>query len=317
MAWRVGIEPPSDDEEFGGVNGGVLLANGSVVVNDLRRARLVAISPDGRAVRPYGRKGEGPKEFGEVSILIRDSGQTFTLLDNGLFRRNEYVLDEAGISERSSRRTAVQPYEACRGREGLIVLDYDPVTQRPLHKLTADGERTAGFGLPLRPGSNHLNESLAQGSILCLPGRDAIAYAASTGDLLLLDAAAGRVIWRRHIPDYLPVQIEEVGALVRFTYAPPPENRAHYPTGIFQLGERHLLIALAVQRREVDEDGKVRIYSADGEVRIVELSTGAEVGRLTGTPIVLDIRDGLALVRGDEPEPWVGVVPFEVEMVEK
>jgi len=305
--YTIGINPRNDAEELGYVTEGILLADGSAVVGDLKRDRLVVVSPDGRAVTTFGREGEGPEEFQETSALLAGSGQRFTVIDNGLHRRLELAVMPEGIEVASSRRFDTQPAEVCQGSDGLVSLDYDPSTQRLLHHLDQRGRRDNSFGLPLVIGSNQLNNSLAQGELLCLPDRNAVMFAAMTGDLLMFDARTGAVIWRRKVPDFLPVSVQQRGEMVVFTYAPPPGNKAHFPAGLHRLDAERALLIVGVQERETLPDGKVRIFTSAAEARMIDIASGVQLVHQAPVPVILDLRDSLALIKGDDPEPWIGV----------
>ena len=59
----IGLLEGADEYLFAGINGGALLADGSVVVSDRAHFRIQRFGPDGTHLWSRGREGEGPGEF--------------------------------------------------------------------------------------------------------------------------------------------------------------------------------------------------------------------------------------------------------------
>ncbi len=64
----IGLVEGANEYLFAGINGGALLADGSVVVSDRAHFRIQKFGPDGEHLWSRGREGEGPGEFGYVQV---------------------------------------------------------------------------------------------------------------------------------------------------------------------------------------------------------------------------------------------------------
>lgn len=309
--YRLGLGPRNDAEEFGAVYTGALLPGGWAVVGDQERDRIVAITPGGRAL-PFGREGEGPAEFQQPTTVLADRGDTVTIRDNLLFRSTRLVVNAAGVHVVESLRFENQPDGVCRYGDELVTLDYDVITEHPLRSTDGRGRVRRSFGLPLVRGSNWLNASMSQGEILCLPDRGLVIHASTQGDILAYEVGTDVVRWRRHLADFKPVRIEPRAGGVVFIYAPPPERRGMFIASLHRLTDSIAILQTGVHLGREMPDGSIELSYGPIETRFLDLATGAEIGRQAGIPWILDLRDGALLVKGDEPEPWVGLQRFRV-----
>ena len=64
----IGLMEGADEYLFAGINGGALLADGSVVISDRGHFRIQKFGPDGKHLWSRGREGEGPGEFEYVQV---------------------------------------------------------------------------------------------------------------------------------------------------------------------------------------------------------------------------------------------------------
>ena len=64
----IGLMEGADEYLFAAINGGALLADGSVVVSDRMHFRIQRFGPDGTHLWSRGREGEGPGEFKYVQV---------------------------------------------------------------------------------------------------------------------------------------------------------------------------------------------------------------------------------------------------------
>ena len=64
----IGLVEGANEYLFAGINGGALLADGSVVVSDRAHFRIQKFGPDGEHLWSRGREGEGPGEFEYVQV---------------------------------------------------------------------------------------------------------------------------------------------------------------------------------------------------------------------------------------------------------
>ena len=64
----IGLMEGADEYLFAGINGGALLADGSLVVSDRANFRIQKFGPDGEHLWSRGRQGEGPGEFEYVRV---------------------------------------------------------------------------------------------------------------------------------------------------------------------------------------------------------------------------------------------------------
>lgn len=64
----IGLVEGANEYLFAGINGGALLADGSVVVSDRSHFRIQKFGPDGEHLWSRGREGEGPGEFEYVQV---------------------------------------------------------------------------------------------------------------------------------------------------------------------------------------------------------------------------------------------------------
>lgn len=312
--FRIGEVGGAEATEFGMPEQAIISDNGTVVVLDRIKGRLVAISPDGRETIPFGRRGAGPGEIMEATLLVAWPDGHIDLIDNALHRRTELELVSGALQMVGSSPFDRQPRGACAIGTQLIGLDYDPRSQTIFQKLDRDGTATGGFGLPIIPGSGMLNSDLLLDGLLCSASQQAVLFAASTGDLVAY-SVDGAFRWRRQVHEFLPAGFKEVGGGTLKSAAPPPANASMYPACFLVLNDSVALVQYQVVRRLTGNGGKPRLERMEMDSRILLLRDGREIGRQVDIPRLLAIRDGLAVVTGEEPEPWIELRPFVLRAI--
>ncbi len=108
---------PDGTVQVGEATAGIRLGNGNVVVVDNSDLTLRVFDSAGTALTPIGRKGKGPGEFQDISVLARCGGDSIFIFDNDLQRMT--VFSRSG----SLGRTASIPRlttESC-GPTGLTL----------------------------------------------------------------------------------------------------------------------------------------------------------------------------------------------------
>jgi len=154
-----------------------------------------------------------------------------------------------------------------------------------------------------------MNTVITQGVLSCEPVLRQVFVASMTGDLLAYSIDEG-LLWRTKIRDFVGVRVEARSGGVVFTYAPPPGNYAQVPLAMVVLDEERILLQLMRQERSI-VNGKVNVnFRAGIESVIVERASGLEIGRQSDVPQVLAASNGMLLLSGEDPEPWVELRSF-------
>ncbi len=313
VAFRVGENPRSDAEEFGVIRHGLFLGDGALVVSDFAKDRLTYIPAGGEGARTFGRNGQGPGEFHEPSHLLSLDGAEVLAIDNGNQRLSRLrvaggvleLVDDHGFLPKLSGLADV-PMSMCPGGGGLVAITYDLISQRPFHVLGEDGDLVSSFGSPFLEGSNRLNAAITDGRLLCLPDQSAVVVALHRGELLAY-GLNGALLWRRILPDFMPVLVELKGGGVLFKYLPEPHGYSQYITGLARLNDTLGVVQVATQRLV---DGGIAVTEL--ESRFFDLRDGQEIGRQHDLARVLAVRGDRLLLTADDPEPWVEVRRFRV-----
>lgn len=116
VVWRVADEPllsiggavsDAGGGDLFGVRGVVRLSDGRIVVAD-QAPRVMVFAPDGSHLRTFGRRGEGPGEFGSIMWIQRLSNDTILVADLRNRRRLSYFTAD-GAFVRSISATSVPP----------------------------------------------------------------------------------------------------------------------------------------------------------------------------------------------------------------
>jgi hypothetical protein len=77
---------PDGAVRFGEATAGIRLSDGTVVLIDNSDLTLRVFDSTGRSLAPIGRKGKGPGEFQDISVLARCGGDSIFVFDNTLER---------------------------------------------------------------------------------------------------------------------------------------------------------------------------------------------------------------------------------------
>ncbi|MES2305608.1 MAG: hypothetical protein V4558_08875 [Gemmatimonadota bacterium] len=304
--YQFGHAAASDGAELGVVDFGVLLGDGRAVISDFSKHRLVYLSPRGELLSLFGRRGEGPGEIGQAGGMYLQADGNLVFRDNQLQRATVLTPAENSLDLRRSYPVASYARPICALADVTVGVRYRPQVQRTIETRSLDGKRVNYIGLPLFKATNNLNVIATNGSLLCLPDKAQVVFAAQTGDLLAY-RRDGSVAWRRKLADFVPSQVKEVGSGVLLTAAPPPLNRSVTVRALVRLDSITALLQMVMLVRR--GEGKTSVVERSGiESRIIALEDGAELGRQTDLPLMLDVRDGMALTYAEEPEPMVGLV---------
>jgi hypothetical protein len=187
-----------------------------------------------------------------------------------------------------------------------VALQYDRLTRRSLQLLDQGGTVLRSFGDAFVEGSERIKEATTQGVILCLRDSEEVVVATIAGWLIAY-SGAGEKLWSVPIPDFAPIEIREIGGGVSFTYAPPPRDTATAPHGLFLLNDSTIVLQMRVQTRQI-ADGKLLLdFQAAVETRLIDRRSGDEVWRTRELPEILSMSEGLVLVTGEDPTPWVAL----------
>ncbi len=302
--FRLGINPRDELEEFAGIKEGIILSDGTIVVSDALKMRLVRADPTTSQVSTSGRPGSGPGEYRELRSMFPGPDDQIRVIDNALRRmtmlstRGE-VLQVVGTSP-----TVGEPYTACGWEDGFVSLEYQPALQRTLH--WHQSKRVVSFGPALTVGSHRLNDAVTTGDLICDPRSGLVFLAASSGDVVGY-RLGGAPQWRVRIDDYIPVEVtERGGGVIQFRTAPPPLNRSHSIAGFLRLNDSLAVLQLRVfERVPVGDRSVVNQIGIDS--RVLDLRTGQQVGRQADLPVLLFVNDTLALTTSNDPEPWVAL----------
>jgi len=143
--------PGSDAGHFDGPTDVAIGADGSVYVSDgYGNNRVVQFSSEGRYIREWGRKGNGPGEFNLPHSIAVDSVGRLYVADRGNARVQ--VFDSAGRFLREWRDSTLgRPWAVRVASDGLVYLvdggDQHPPERARIHMVTLDGKVVASFGV--------------------------------------------------------------------------------------------------------------------------------------------------------------------------
>jgi hypothetical protein len=304
--WKVGSPATSEAEEFGQVSQGLLLSDGTAVVLDDNKLRLVAISAGGQRIQVASRSGAGPGEMehpGDLFLL----GASVALIDNSLARLSVFTLTSGRLAFARAGSLATVPKAVCGAGDGIIEAHYEATSRTILHRRAVNGKEVESFGSPvITTGTDRINDAVTQGKLLCLTTPNAVLFVAMTGDVFKY-RGDGTLLWKHHLNDFFPVEVTEVGpTTVRFRYYPEPAKKSEASVSVIQVADHLALLQFGIQTRAA------RPAFAGIESRLIDLRTGAEVGHQTDLPIVLASRDNRLLISSAEPEPWVASQTFRI-----
>lgn len=300
--FRVGDPKPSEIEELGWVREGVVLDDGSAVVPDLIKQRVIAIAASGKVSILAGR-GEGPGEVSSPSTLYSNGPQSVDIIDNALRRVSRYEV-LAGVPKLvGSKQTSSQPSGACAAGTGYWAMQFDPLRGTILTKYQTPSESVRSIGNPVFDGSALANEVLNQGRVICSPTLGSVVYASALGDLVSY-SAEGRVLWRRRVSGFQPMKIEDRIETFEFNEIPDSAVTASLMRTLVPLSGTLALVQFAVYERG-SKEAPDRLKLLRISSRIVDLISGREMGSQEDLPRVLSVRLGWSLATGEEPQPWV------------
>lgn len=232
---------PREHQLFG-VNGGTVLADGTLVISNGGTGELRFFDPSGHLVRSTGRTGEGPGEFASLALVGRFSGDSLMLSDTRLNRYS--VFDATGIFVRSFRAPeSLSPAYSTAGvlEDGRLVAmsPPSPDLSRPsgvyrqreqILRIGPDGVSVEALGS--FPGSE---QSMIQGAASLEVVFGADLYAAARGDQIAVgNSDAYRVrIYNAELTLRYIISQSRLSASVRpgdFERELPPMLRADAPT---------------------------------------------------------------------------------------
>jgi len=163
LPWRIGPEPDLvigregvPEEEFFGIAGLTQLADGIVVVLDASIPELRFFGPDGRLVNRFGRRGSGPGEFQNPTLVPAFAADSLLVYDSRL--RRFHLVAANGEGSRSF------PAEGARRRAPIGVLGHHLFFRRSFApRPTGPGVtvREVAYGwLDLRAGTEAVVDSV-------------------------------------------------------------------------------------------------------------------------------------------------------------
>lgn len=308
--FRVGHEPGEEAQEFGVPGVAVILSDELVLVTDKAKHRIVAIAEEGKAVTTIGRDGKGPGEFEDLSQFVIDEQGAVSVLDLRLRRMVDLIVAGTQVSLGRTRTFTVSisgievlPQPMCSVGSEFVALGYDPIAEKPLHRLSTNGTHLSSFGLPFMPGSNRLNNAVTEGKLLCLPDLGLVIVATSFGDIAAFKLS-GELVWRRRLKDFYPVSVREYRGSVVFDFVPEPDGTSMRPGSLQRLSPTVGLLQFRVVNASL-KTGSIVQEQIGIDSRVFDLLTGTELGRQTDLGVVLAIRGDWALFVEGELEPWV------------
>jgi hypothetical protein len=307
--YRLGNPAHSDLELFGGWLDGVVTGDGSTVVSDRRMKVLLVSTPTGRA-SAFTRSGSGPGEIQDASALFPRFAGHFAILDNALFRLTLYSLQDGHASLVKSYATKSQPTHPCALDSAYVGLSMDPTTATILRTFTLGSDPGFSFGAPLIAGSWLLNRQASLGPILCTTDPPGIIFAPQTGELIAY-SLAGKVRWRKVIPDFEPGLLKEVPSGVVSGLIPDGAPRSRLVARLVALSADVGLLQLNEYEREGLTPKGAPTFKRTLS-KLFDIRTGTLLGEQDDLPNVLSATDRLLLVAHPDPEPWVQVVEYRL-----
>ncbi len=303
---KVGSPPRSELEHFRAIPDGIILANGSAVLADKYARRLVLMreSADLQLLAP---SGEGPGEVRHPSGLIRLGDDQFAVLDNALYRLTVFEVGGRSFSVVRSEPTMRQPRRICALPDRYVGVQYSPQDNGFFQEFPFGAEPKRPFGRA--PTMPHLvNQVYARGFILCIEKPPGVVAVLMNGELSAYDLP-NQFRWKRRVPGFEPMMIEEQGSSVVTALIPDSALSANLPVALVRLDSMTAALQLMHFSRD---DGTTRgVPVARGiTTLLVDTRSGTLIGSQDDLPQVLDALDGRILVGGNEPEPWVAITTY-------
>lgn len=119
--YRVGGMDGADWEAFGFVSEAGFDGAGNLYVLDGSNARVVVVSPDGGLVREFGRRGDGPGEFGAAEALAVTRDGSAVVFDPSKLGFQVFGPGGEFVRASSMRREAEGPLSLVRINDGMRV----------------------------------------------------------------------------------------------------------------------------------------------------------------------------------------------------
>lgn len=190
--------------------------DGKVFASYNRFVEVFVHDRDGRVTNRYGRRGEGPGEYGGLLLLRVGPGGMLHVFDRGNLRRT--TLDPTSGEVVATTRIPAGPHDALVFRGDSVLVNAVVRTQEslgyPLHLVDAGGGVLRSFGLD-RPV--HRPDAMVLNWRRLVTSTDSTFWAAHTNRWRLeewtLDGRMLRVLQYAEDPPHLPAWFQPVGTL--------------------------------------------------------------------------------------------------------
>lgn len=279
----------------------VVQDDGSFLIVDGREARVRIYDASGRLEMQFGRKGEGPGEFGLPLTAMRNADGTMTVVD---FSRGLLDFDSSGTGFLGASRPPIRPvYTARRLSDSLFlvagIVGGSSSPRRLLHVWNSAADTISTSFFPTPGGSLAGLASRNFGWVDIALRGDTVAAVSAFSDTVYLFAPTGRPLGR------IPLPIQEFRRLQSYN---PNASPAEFDEWLASL---HLLVDVHWMDDRTFLVQYQRPRGEDNEWNLLRTTTsGRRHFDLRNTPKLLAV-DGqrLIFVNPDSPTPnqWIVV----------
>lgn len=304
----IGIAEGDTTQEFGQLIAAELTANGEVVLLDLRRPGVFWFDSTGRfkAVTAVGR---GPAEVAQPRAVAAGPAGTVLVLDPANARLSYLRESNGRVAVDSSIGTVHVSTSLCElaGRVHVSLLLDGMVS----HVLGPDGRSLRSFGPePVLPQAAKgdlgmlARRQIVEPRLFCDPPRSQVVLAGRSHPLIRAYDPLGEMRWSVQLADVHPITFALTGTGT-VEGVLDPVNGASFVRSMIAWGPQHLLIQYVRSFPGGPPEG-MEFGGIDS--RLLDLSTGAEVGRSAGLPIIAAARGDRFVVIENVPYPRAIVV---------
>lgn len=305
----IGVSEGDSTQEFGQLVAGEIGATGDAVLLDLRRPGVFWFDSTGKfkAVTAVGR---GPGEVWQPRAVAASRTGAVLVLDPANARLSYLRESNGSVALDSSINTLNVSTSLCElaGRvyagfllDGLVA-----------HLLSSDGTSLQSFGPePALPHLDALGDfsvlarrQIVEPRLFCDSTRSQIVLAGRSHPLVRAYDLSGRMLWSVQLENVHPVRFELTGE-GSIEGVLDPINGASFARSMIAWGSQHLLIQYVRNYPGGAPEGR-EFGGIDS--RLLDLSTGAEVGRSDELPLIAAMRGDRLLVLENFPYPRAMVV---------
>lgn len=303
----IGSLEGEESELFGSLTGASILADGRFLVMDSQGSRVALFDEGGEHLSSISSTGEGPGELQLPTALAVSKNRNIFVMDRLLGRISRFALEGNHFEFEEMWPAPSMPQGVCVSDGALWV----GVLRegRLAHRMGEDGTLEEAVGdAPDVPEMRDLGDlgellvypQLVRPVIHCDDGAGLMILVSGSHPLVQAYRSSGDRLWSMEMPDFTSFQSRqtETGGV---THSSHPERGSHFATGVVPWDDEHVLVQYEIRWENGEREPGV-------DSRLVEVATGAMVGRSMELPRILAGRGDRFLIEGSEVFPEVILV---------